>query len=552
MAMALSQCAEDVLLSIASYIHYDPQPASYEIDFEERRRIFRPLVLVCRRWNAIYTPLLYRTLCLKHEKNTWPAKYEQEWLQQNRDRRVMDALCRTLQLAPALCLCIYYLEVTWERHDDTSEDHESINTYISMFPHLRGLHISGPQQLYLDSREWKLNIPCSSTQIEALTELRITQTVAARMLPTIFFLPNIDTLEVTVLDAKDIDSWSIPPKAQPRHSGVVHFFLTAGLTSEQLLLLLSWPAALKTFVYNHKSYSPACPQAPTTSTFSAALQPFCRSLSTLKFEITNPYATSVDALEADLQKGPQDNHTSCLDFSSFYSLKDLQMPSHFLVGLPGEVYRPGRILNLLPSSLQSLEVNFGPQGSFLSRRWQCHSSASDRFAKYVWLFALNRFCRESGRFPYLKSVFVSDTGPTEAWRPASGLQKSFAEIGVHMHVAISSPRIFRDGGEDDDEEFQMYEDRYEDRRDDWDNGAPIFGQELTEHSSSPRGSEVGSLEKEHEEKMLRMDEWEGFDATMASERERLAESWVKGQWPDYEDSREERDEMFRWGGQERV
>ena len=118
--MALSRCADDVLLSIASHIHHDPQPASYDIDFEARRRKFQPLVLVCRRLHAVYTPLLYRTLSLKHERNTWPAAHKPAWLQQSPERRVMDALCRTLQQVPALCLCTYFLEVRWDGHDDTA------------------------------------------------------------------------------------------------------------------------------------------------------------------------------------------------------------------------------------------------------------------------------------------------------------------------------------------------------------------------------------------------------------------------------------------------
>ena len=117
--MILSRCPEDLLLSFASCIYHNPQPASYDADFEERRRIYRPLVLVCRHLNVVFTPMLYRTLCLKHESNTWPAEYRNLWLQLSRDRRVMAALYRTLRDAPALRRHTYFLEVSSERRDDT-------------------------------------------------------------------------------------------------------------------------------------------------------------------------------------------------------------------------------------------------------------------------------------------------------------------------------------------------------------------------------------------------------------------------------------------------
>ena len=93
--------------------------------------------------------------------------------------------------------------------------------------------------------------------------------------------------------------------------------------------------------------------------------------------------------------------------------------------------------------------------------------------------------------------------------------------------------------------LEKHRQAYDNWVDYYNNSAPIFGKEPTEHSSSLRGTEMDWLENEQEEEMMLLDEWESFEATMASERERVAESWVKGQWPDYEDSKEERDEMFR-------
>ena len=426
-----------------------------------------------------------------------------------------------------------------------AEDHESVKTYIGVFPCLRGLHVSAPQQPHLDSREWTPNPLCRATLLEALTELRTTQPVAARMLPKIFFLPNLHTLEATVLDARDIGSWSVPPGAQPWRAGIVHLFLTAGLTSHQLLQLLSWPAALRSFVYHHKSCPGSYALVPTTNAFKTALQPFRRSLVALKVAILDSYVNGVDTVDEDLQFNHEESRCPYLDMSSFYSLKDLQLPSHFLVGYPRNDYMRDNIPDLLPSSLRSFEINFGPDDLFLSRDWHQHvwgfplqHRPFNSVGNNRWLYALSQYSLKGGPFSHLQNIVVSDTGRTEAWGQAAGLRRTFAGIDVHIHVALASPPMYL---QEDGEEYQ----NREDWSDYWENGAPIFGQELTEHSSSPRGTEIEWLEQEYEEEMLLMDEWEGFDAMMAGERERLSESWVKGQWPDYEDSREERDEMFR-------
>ena len=115
--MALVECPDDVLLNIVSYVYSDLCPIAYIVDFENRRQIFSKLVLVCSRFYNLFTPLLYRTLCLFHEKNTWPAEYEEQWLKQDPRRRVMAALFRTLNLVPAFGRYTHFLEVSWERQD---------------------------------------------------------------------------------------------------------------------------------------------------------------------------------------------------------------------------------------------------------------------------------------------------------------------------------------------------------------------------------------------------------------------------------------------------
>ena len=115
--MALANCLDEVLLSIATYIYSDLYPTTFIVDFENRGRIFGKLVLVCSRFYNLFTPLLYRTLCLVHEKITWPARYEEQWFRQNSSRRVTAALFRTLNTVPAFARYTHFLEVSWERQD---------------------------------------------------------------------------------------------------------------------------------------------------------------------------------------------------------------------------------------------------------------------------------------------------------------------------------------------------------------------------------------------------------------------------------------------------
>lgn len=119
MIMTLLICPDDVLLNIASYIYSNLHPEAYCADFEFRRRIFGNLVLVCRRFHALFTRLLYRTLCIVHEKNNGPAEYEKRWLQQIPRRRSMAALFRSLNASPALCHYTQFLEISWDEYDDS-------------------------------------------------------------------------------------------------------------------------------------------------------------------------------------------------------------------------------------------------------------------------------------------------------------------------------------------------------------------------------------------------------------------------------------------------
>ena len=450
-----------------------------------------------------------------------------------------------------MILMVWHLTTRWLRTNPlTIEDHEVINNYISMFPLLRGLHISTPLLSSLDSPKWDLNFLCERhSQYEALTELRITQLFAASMLPKIFFLPNLQTLQVTALDARGIESWSLTSGVRPRSSAVTHLFLTAILTPALLLQLLNWPAVLRSLVYNHEGYHIACAQAPTVSTFRTALQPFRRTLTTLKIFISDSYFISADAIDKELETSPPDSQTPYLDTSFFHSLRDLQIPSVFLIGLPGKEYTRDHILTLLPSSLQSLEINFGSQDLFLFHKWHLyysnalgHDYTHDRLDKHGWLHALSWQCCEKGQFPFLKSVVVRDFGRTISWHPAYNLALRFARNGVQLHVALSVSPMNID---EDDERYSRRSEQWAEGP--WFDGDPIFGQEPTEHSSSVQGTELEELEEDHEQDMLCMEDWEGFDAMMAGERERVNESWVRGQWPEYEDSREERNEMFRYG-----
>ena len=119
--MSLSICPDDVLLRVASYIYSNLHPTCYYVDFEQRRYHFRNLVLVCRRFNAVFTRLLYRTLCLVHERNDWPFQYQEQWSRLNPDRRLTACFLRILRTALVLRHYIHFLELSYDTHDGAKQ-----------------------------------------------------------------------------------------------------------------------------------------------------------------------------------------------------------------------------------------------------------------------------------------------------------------------------------------------------------------------------------------------------------------------------------------------
>lgn len=118
--MSLLGCPDDVLLNIASYVYSDLHPKAYCVDFESRRRIFGTLVLVCRRFHALFTRLLYRTFCIVYERINGPAKYEHRWLQRNTRGRTAATLLQTLNAIPTLGHYTHFLEISWDECDNDS------------------------------------------------------------------------------------------------------------------------------------------------------------------------------------------------------------------------------------------------------------------------------------------------------------------------------------------------------------------------------------------------------------------------------------------------
>lgn len=116
--MALSLCPDDILLYIASHIYRTEERTEPSVDFMFRREIFKNLVLVSRRFNAVFTRLLYRTLCLEHANYSGPLMYKERWLDQNPCRRLTAFLLRSLNDAPSLGHYTHCLEVSWELYDD--------------------------------------------------------------------------------------------------------------------------------------------------------------------------------------------------------------------------------------------------------------------------------------------------------------------------------------------------------------------------------------------------------------------------------------------------
>lgn len=565
--MALSTCPEDVLFNIASYLHSNGSPDVYCNDLDDRVQIFGSLIRVCRRFYEVFIRMLYRTLCYTYEPNTWPKEHEALWLQQNPQRRSMSALYRTLRAVPALGSYTQCLEVRWEEYDNTlgmvlllgliqpmltmPENNKYLSRFLGMFSALRELEICASIVPYRDDRRWALDF-MRTDSFKYLRRLRINQPFNADMLPNVFFLPYLDDLELVHFDTGDIHTWTLGHGAEPETSKVTHLSLSASLTPVHLLQILSWPLSLTTLIFINEGYRIPPPMNPSAEAFIAALQRFSLPLKTLNLRMSDDFFEFESA----------NVHGACpyLDTRQFNNLEELRIPSTLLTGPRGENYDRENIPAHLPSSLRTLEVVFGPRDLFLFRGWHRWANRGGHAYphQFNWLLSIGRETDSWGRFPVLDSVIVREEGLTYGWRVPHELQQVFSMLPfdprrlVELKVQLSVPQ------EVEYEHDDIRYDQYTGRLGTWDpeewlqehldglwDGDPVFGDEWTVYPDSPHGSEEDEDAREYE--LMDDEAWEQFDERMAAERERRGEEWRRGQWPPYEETREERDVIWRTG-----
>lgn len=409
-----------------------------------------------------------------------------------------------------------------------------------MFPLLRELDIATLRQPRLcdpwKESQWALEFMYTNS-FTHLRRLRITRSFSPKVLPQIFFLPNLQTLELSAFDARHIDCWSLPPEFIPRQSPITRFSLFAILTPRQLLQIMSWPAALQSFTYYHEGYAIRNAEPPVPTAFNVALQPFRPTLTNLKIHISDRYFTETHFLD--------DNLTLCrllFNPKHFLSLQELQVPSFFLFGFPGKEYNRNILVDLLPSSLSNLDVYFGSHDYTV--RWDpwsnTHTQDHIQTDAFLWLTALIQQCHEWGRLPALKKASFRQENTSRG----IPLPPTLAQLSHHHAVQIVlTGEILYD--EDWDSGWSAYHDQHNHTDADYPGGfGPVFGTAATEYSDSPQDSEAD--ENFVEDSIWEDEAWQYFDEAVAAEKAKRGEKWVPGQWPDYEETREERDEIFRY------
>lgn len=408
-----------------------------------------------------------------------------------------------------------------------------------MFPLLRELDIVAVRQPQLDmglyENRWALEFMHASS-LTHLRRLRITRPFSPDMLPQIFFLPNLRTLELSAFDARNIDTWSLPQGFVPRRSTVTHFSLFAILTSSQLLQIISWPATLESFTYRHEGYRISDAQPPMPRTFHVALQPFRHTLKNLKVQMSDWYLTNDGSVEEEFKFRPP-----LLDPRRFSSLQELQVPSFFLFGFPGKQYNRSTLPNLLPSSLSFLEIVFGPENVLDDVPYRLGVPEFHDMGEYIWLSTLSEQCTEWGRLPALRKFVLRQ----EAHRTPE-----LSTRRIHQDFRLQNLQIELRGffSEEEDwgfsDEYWSYSERYEYGIDE------VFGEEDTVYSDSPRGSAVD--EDFIDEELLEDEYWESFDNKLAKEKAVDGEKWIRGQWPPYEETREVRDDIFMFSNERQI
>lgn len=386
----------------------------------------------------------------------------------------------------------------------------------------------------------------------------------SKMLLDVFFLPNLSKLEIAALDARDINSWALPEDFVPGHSKVISLSLTAMVNANQLKQILSWPYSLQDFVYkyyhcdstyhleNHlandlSSDSRNGLQSLEMQDFIVALLPSRKTLQTLDIEVPNRCFGNADIIynRQKLMTVMRCYHPQ-MNVIRFPVLRALKTPSFLLFELIMGGKNNSGLPALLSSSLRTLEIVLGEHdfpSSAYRPLWQALHESGSAY-RYEWLMAIGKQCYAWGQLPILQriKIAVQDVFYLDFIPLADDVYSQFLHQGVtlDLHFDPLDHRHDRDYWDDD----RAYDEQIWNDYLCFGSYGLMFGKEKTEYTDSPRDSE---FDEDHIDEFILEDErWEEFDNVMAEERAKVGLEWVGGQWPDYEESREERRGIFSW------
>ena len=369
------------------------------------------------------------------------------------------------------------------------------------------------------------------------------------LLPHFVSLPSIDELSLSILPSVEIREFKVPRLTAPRQSTLKKLALSGVVSALQLEQIISWPKALQSFEYSIPD-SRGPPQETVLITepslcgenreqpllaedWNRVLRHTAGSLERLKIHIRAAYwigiATSIQRL----------------DLCKFAKLNTVNVPSLLLFGsLKQPGYTRGLLHKVLPSSLQSLKITFGDSDNVLAREVILPDLLNH--TNKVWISDLLSQLCPWGHFAALQDLALHDLSSSAITIGNYQLENMFRNIPRGRNVSIRySPKMYDANNNDwsyDFDEWYAYPDtRYEQWI--WDNqGYPMTGEEEYQYSDT-----TSCFTVDEDEYDARLDEdafWERLDRRMGEEMEARGLKWPRGACPDYEETREEREEMI--------
>ena len=254
--------------------------------------------------------------------------------------------------------------------------------------------------------------------------------VPYKKLPLLFQLPHLDELVlsriVSPASKDEFADFGLPP----RRSTVTSLSITAYLDEAHIIQLLLQPKRLNHFILITQGLRTEDWIPPRPRALEQALAPFRHSLRGLELDIDDikfavwPPATGIDQMKLQLNADLRPFES----LRTFENLTGLRIPSMSLFGMPGENYSRKSFCQTRPSSIKSLEVDFGIHDPFHQcvARTFCQKRAITQGWKSTdprnidWMI---QFARDAYLYlPHLREVTFSDRSVrVPANTPFSGL-----------------------------------------------------------------------------------------------------------------------------------